>query len=200
MAKFISYLVLSCLVVAILSCNKSTNQTDKTAFTKVDSLTETYLLIQDSLLHAWNVMVWDEKEKIEAMHDILHLMQKQSGFDTNQLIALEQRLEQLNRIRFTQKSLANSYVIEEYDFASNSLVSEIISLAEADVEFIKNEKASKLVDKVKMAEQRVNTYRQEYDIAAQRYNQFLERNEKYLHEIDKEHSGEKRALFQMASE
>lgn len=201
MIRVISYFISSCLLVAVFSCNRSqSNQKEKTSFTKVDSLTETYLLIQDSLLHTWNVMVWDEKEKIEAMHDILHLMHKQSNFDDHQLISLEQRLEQLNRIRFTQKSLANPYVIEEYDFASNSLVSEIISLAEADENFIKNEKASKLVDKVKMAEQRVNRYRDEYDNVAQRYNLFLEMHEKYLRDIDKDHSGEKRALFQMASE
>ncbi len=145
-------------------------------------------------------MAWDEKDKIKAMHNLLHLMQKKDGFDDEQLITLEQRLEQLDRIRFTQKSLANSYVIEEYDFASNSIVSEILSLVESDTDFIKSEDVQKYIDKVKMADQRVVDYRSQYDQIAARYNRFIELNKDYLKEIDRDHSGEKRALFRMAAE
>lgn len=197
MIKSVVYIAVLLFLGLSISCTQSKRQ-ERTSFTKADSLTESYLNLEDSLLHAWNVMAWDERDKIKAMYGILHLMQDQAGFDKQQLNALEQRLEQLDRIRFTQKSLANSYVIEEYDFASNSLVSEILSLAESDDELIKNEKAQKLVDKVKIAEQRVNAYREEYDRIANRYNQFIERNEKYLEDID--HQGEKKALFQMAAE
>jgi hypothetical protein len=201
MTKRVVYIMLSVLLGVLLSCSgPKSKRHGETTFTKIDSLTETYLTLQDSLLHAWNVMAWDEKDKIKAMHGILHMLQEQGDFDDQQLIALEQRLEQLDRIRFTQKSLANSYVIEEYDFASNSLVSEIVSLAEANIELIENEKVQVLVDKVKLAEQRVNDYRNDYDRIAERYNLFLERNEKYLNEIDADQNGQKRALFQMASE
>lgn len=200
-ANHIYYFLLFGFAIATLSCSKNQSGNPiNTAYTKTDSLTETYLAIQDSLLHAWNVMAWDEKEKVENMHGILQLMQKKEGFDSEQLAALAHRLDQLNRIRFTQKSLANSFVIEEYDFASNSLVSEIMSLAEADPEFIKNEKAQKLVDKVKIAEQRVMDYREAYDKVAMRYNLFIERNDKYLQEIDKSHTGEKKALFQATAQ
>lgn len=197
MIKSVVYIAVLLFWGLSISCTQSKRQ-ERTSFTKADSLTESYLNLEDSLLHAWNVMAWDERDKIKAMYGILHMMQDQAGFDQQQLNALEQRLEQLDRIRFTQKSLANSYVIEEYDFASNSLVSEILSLAESNDELIKNEKAQKLVDKVKIAEQRVNIYREEYDRIANRYNQFIEHNEKYLKDID--HRGEKKALFQMASE
>lgn len=197
MIKSIVYIAVGLILSLSLSCTKSKRQ-DKTSFTKADSLTESYLNLEDSLLHAWNVMAWDERDKIKAMHEILHMMQEQDGFEKDLLKALGQRLDQLDRIRFTQKSLANSYVIEEYDFASNSLVSEIISLAESSDELIMNEKAQKLIDKIKLAEQRVNDYRDEYDKIAIRYNQFIERNEKYLKDLD--HTGEKKALFQMASE
>jgi len=182
-----------------MSCNKQQANHNKTTFTKIDSLTETYLILQDSLLHAWNVMAWDEKEKTKAMHSLIHLMHQKEEFDNQQLITLEQRLDQLDRIRFTQKSLANNYVIEEYDFASNSLVSEILSLAEADTEFIKNVTAQRLVDKVKTTDQRVDEYRAQYDQAATRYNMFIERNKLYIKEIDKDYTGHKWALFHMDS-
>lgn len=188
------------VVVAFCSsaCHSPQPRENTTSFTKIDSLTETYLILQDSLLHAWNVMVWDEQEKTKAMHGLLHLMHDQEGFDDQQLITLEQRLGQLDRIRFTQKSLANSYVIEEYDFASNSLVSEILSLAEADSEFIKNIQVQRLVDKVKITDQRVSEYRSSYDRVATIYNEFLEKYGDYLRDLDKDYAGEKRALFHMA--
>ena len=186
-------------IVGLVSCNAPPANQGKTTFTRIDSLTETYLVLQDSLLHAWNVMAWDEKEKTKAMHGLIHLMHQKDGFDDGQLATLEQRLDQLERIRFTQKSLANNYVVEEYDFASNSLVSEILSLAEADPEFIKNATAQRLVDKVKLTDQRVDEYRGQYDQAAMRYNTFLEKNKSYMKEIDNSNTGEKKALFHMDS-
>lgn len=198
MIKKASYIVLITSLIWLLSCNKQQATQQKTTFTKIDSLTETYLILQDSLLHAWNVMVWDEKEKTKAMHGLIQMMHQKEEFDDKELVTLEQRLDQLDRIRFTQKSLANNYVIEEYDFASNSLVSEILSLAEADTEFVKNMAAQRLIDKVKMCEQRVGEYRSQYDRVASRYNAFLEKNKDYIKEIDKDYTGEKRALFRMA--
>ncbi len=200
MIKKASYIVCITSITWLLSCNQQQANQQKTTFTKVDSLTETYLILQDSLLHAWNVMAWDEKEKTKAMHGLIHLMYQKKEFNDQQLITLEQRLDQLDRIRFTQKSLANNYVIEEYDFASNSLVSEILSLAEADPDFIKDVAAQKLVDKVKMTDQRVGELRAQYDMAASRYNAFLEKNNNYIKEIDKDYTGEKWALFHMASD
>lgn len=197
MIKKESYIALLIFVTFLLSCSQQQANHEGTTFTKIDSLTETYLILQDSLLHAWNVMAWDEKEKTKAMHGLIHLMHQKEEFDDQQLATLEQRLDQLDRIRFTQKSMANNYVIEEYDFASNSLVSEILSLAEADPEFIKNVAVQRLVDKIKLTDQRVNEYRSEYDRAATRYNTFLERNENYIKKIDKDYTGEKWALFHM---
>lgn len=200
MTRKLPHFILAGLLACLLACTNRQPRQEKTSFTKVDSLTETYLMLQDSLLHAWNVMAWDEKEKTKAMHNVIHLMEEDRGFDSKTLVTLEQRLDQLDRIRFTQKSLANGYVIEEYDFASNSLVSEILSLAEADPRFIENIVVQRWVDKIKTTDQRVDEYRTNYDAIAIKYNQFLDRNKMYLHEIDKDCSGEKRALFRMASE
>ena len=48
----------------LLSCVRSTVSNEKTRFTHVDSLTETYLNLQDTLLHSWNVLAKDEQEKL----------------------------------------------------------------------------------------------------------------------------------------
>jgi hypothetical protein len=43
----------------------------------------------------------------------------------------------------------------------------------------------------------VGEYRSQYDKIASRYNAFLEKNNDYIKEIDKDYNGEKYALFQM---
>ncbi|MGE0772292.1 MAG: LemA family protein [Cyclobacteriaceae bacterium] len=181
-----------------ISCSNP-NQRVGHDFTRADSLTEHYLTLQDSILHAWNVMIRDEKEKIKNMHELIRLMEK-SGSELAELKSLEQRIQQLEKIRFTQKSLSNPYVIDEYDFASGSIIAELISMAEVDPATINNPKIQKLVDQIKAAEQRVSMYRTEYDRVVADFNAFLEDHGSSLDEIDAEVDSHKKPLFQVASE
>lgn len=188
-----------CWALGSVACGVKNVAEKRGDFTKIDSLTENYLTLQDSMLQAWNVMVKDENEKIRAMHDLLHTLLAAPQEDKDRLVSLEQRLSQLERIRFTQKSMSNPHVVEEYDFSSNSLISELITLAEADPTFAGNTALQTMVDRIRTADQRVNIYRADYDDAAVDFNQFLEHNKAYLNEIDQTDSPQKRALFQMAS-
>ncbi len=186
--------------VFIIGCGEKKAPTQDTAFTKVDSLTDYYLAIQDSMLQAWNMMTHDDNEKILAMHNLVHELMITNFTDKDILITYEERLEQLKHLRYTQKSMANPDVVEEYDFASNSLVSELISLAESRTEFTYNTTLQKLADDIRLADQRVDTYREEYDIITLHYNRFLEQNNKFLKEIDPNQSFEKKPIFQMVSD
>ena len=145
-------------------------------------------------------MVKDENEKLRSMHDLLQSMNGSDLFDKSQVVTLEQRLEQVERIRFNQKTMFNTHLVEEYDFASNSLISEIISLVESNSAFIQTKELQPLIDNIKEADQRVNYYRSNYDSVAQKFNDFLEKNKIYLKDLDQSSTPEKRPLFQMASE
>ncbi len=183
----------------IICCGEKKNTPQDTAFTKVDSLTDYYLAIQDSMLQAWNVMTHDDNEKILAMHNLVHELMITNFTDKDILISYEERLDQLKHMRYTQKSMANRDVVEEYDFASNSLVSELVSLAESRTEFTYNTTLQKLADDIRSADQRVDTYREEYDIITLHYNQFLDQQNKFLKEIDPNQTFEKKPIFQMVS-
>lgn len=198
MKRYLAYL-LWVPIIAAISCQQSHRGDEKT-FTKADSLTETYLILQDSMLHSWNVMIKDEREKIKALHALVKLMKELTDIDEQQLHAIEQRIDQLERIRFTQKSLGNPYLIDEYDFASGSVISEILSLAEVDPATINHAKLQKLVDQIKAADQRVLMYRSAYDKITQRFNEFIETNRNSLHEIDAEVESDAKPLFQATSE
>jgi hypothetical protein len=189
-----------CISATLICCGDKKAPIQQATFTKVDSLTDYYLAIQDSMLQAWNMMTHDDNEKIASMHNLVHELMLTNAGDKELLISFEQRLEQLKHLRYTQKSMANTDVVEEYDFASNSLVSELISLAESRTEFPYNTTLQKLVEDIRSADQRVNNYRMEYDMITMNYNQFLEKEKSFLNEIDQNQSFEKKPLFQMVAE
>jgi len=186
--------------IALIGCtgNKNTAEDQPARFTKADSVAETYLELQDSMLNSWNRMINDDNHKIKAMKNLLHELTIAGKYDPEQVNSLEQRLEQLSRIRYTPRTMSNSDVVEEYDFASNSIVSELISMTESHPAFAYNETMQALVEKIRSADQRVTIYRDEYDRVAHRFNNFLERNKEYLGEIEVD-TAQKKPLFQMVS-
>jgi hypothetical protein len=193
-------IVISCCVFSLFNCGEKKESVQQTAFTKSDSLTETYLALQDSILMVWNIMVVDDNQKVKAMHTLVHELMISGKTDIDELVAIEQRLEQLNSLRYTQETMANADVVEEYDFATTSLISEMISIAESRVEYTSNTNLQKLANNIKIADDRVNIYREEYDDIIVKYNNFLEENQKYLKEIDTHHTPEKKPVFEMNAE
>jgi septal ring factor EnvC (AmiA/AmiB activator) len=195
---FSALLLIACGLIALTGCQKKAPV--QTGFTKVDSLTETYLALQDSMLQAWNTMIHDDNRKIKAMKHLLHELNVSVPEKRDELKSYEERLNDLMSMRYDQHSMSNTEMVTEYDFASNSLVTELVSLAESQKEFAYNTMIQKLVDSIRAADQRVNNYRDEYDIIASRFNRFIERYEGMLRDIDQDSSLEKKPLFEMASE
>jgi len=192
--------MLICCLAGWAACTKHTTMREGKAYTQLDSLTDTYLNLQDSLLITWNVMARDENEKLHAIQELLQSMGISGFFSKTDVEALEQRLGQVERIRFNQKTMSNPHVVEEYDFASNSLISEIVSMAESNPAFIQKKEFQSRIDYIKVADQRVEYYRADYDYIAQKFNLFLDKYQTQLKEIDQSGLNEKRPLFQMASD
>ena len=165
---------------------------------KDDVVKNYYEAYQDSLVECWNIMISDDNHKIVAMRNLLQELKSTTGEDHEQLERFEEQLDQLTRLRYTQKSMANSDVIEEYDFATTSLVQELISLAESKTDFGHNVTLQKLVDDIRLADERVNNYRAEYDEIVSKYNHFVAMNKPYLTGISRD-SLKQKHLFQMVS-
>lgn len=188
-------------LLAFLGCQeKKTTEQSEVHFTKEDSLTERYLLLQDSMLHAWNLMMNDDNQKLKSMQHLIHEMTIGRQAEEHELVSLQERLEQLWRIRFTQRTMANPDVIEEYDFASNSLVVELVALANSAPNFEQNTTLQSLTESITMADQRVLIHRADYDEIVNRYNTFLRDNKELIKNIDKNSSLEKKPLFGMSDE
>lgn len=192
--------LLLCILLLLTGCGHSRTESDANNFTKADSVTESYLALQDTMLQAWNTMMYDDNRKIRAMDHLLDELWRINPEIRDEVRSLRERLDHLLEMRYDQISITNPSLVSEYDFASNSLVTEIISLAEAQKEFAYNEALQKLSDSIRASDQRVITYRQEYDRMASRFNAFIEQYKEVLEEIDSQTFVQKKPLFEMAAE
>jgi hypothetical protein len=186
------------VLLACCACGEK-QESAPVRFTKADSLMDTYLSLEDSLLNVWNMMINDDNRKIQAMQNLAHELRVSAAADPATLDAYEIRLKRLKNVRYTQQTMANPDVITEYDFASNSLITELISIAEMQKQFAYNTTLQKLVDQVRIADERALSYRNAYDEIASRYNEFVVNNHRFLEESETD-SLEQKPLFQFASE
>ena len=178
-----------------MGCGSNTNTAERTFFTKEDSITDTYLTLQDTLHNAWNILIKDESQKVKDLNTLVEHLMMGDQFEKSTLTSLDERIHQLVNIRITPKSLANPYVVDEYDFACNSIVAEVLALAETKPELMTDKYVQKLVDNIRNADQRVSLFRENYDSIAELFNSFLESNREMLKEIDRKFNLEKRPLF-----
>lgn len=190
--------MLVCCFILLTGCGKKP-ENNPTTFTKADSLTDFYLLLQDSMLRSWNMMMNDDNQKIVAMHNLLQELMLLSSESDEQYAAYKNQLDRLADMRYDRTSLAKPDIVEEYDFASNLLVNELVSLAESSPDFAYNRKMQQLVEHIRIADQRVNVFREEYDAVTARYNAFIQANQSYLADIAATDSMDVKPLFQMSS-
>lgn len=192
-----SFTGFSCLVtlfIACSSCNFRKADVSPHSFTKTDSLTEQYLVFQDSMLQSWNSMINDDNFKIRRMKSLLQQLKTLNQHNPEILNLLDQRLTQLETMRYDQKTMIRSEVIEEYNFLTNSLITELSTLAESIDSPDKKELRTSL-DEIKSADRRVAVHHRNYDQIAIAYNQFIDINKIYIEEGDKDISLEKKPLF-----
>jgi len=193
-------LAAAALALFLSSCSGDKNTQAETTFTSADSITDRYLQFQDSMLHTWNLLVNDDTRKFRSMHKLLHEMMTTGNHDQEELIALEQRLNKLSGLSITQESIADATLVEEYDFTTSSLVTELLSLARSHESFAQNQTLHNMVQEIILIDQRVENNRRHYDAIADEYNRFLEDHLEQVIEIELGVPVKRKPLFEMAAE
>ena len=194
-----NYAFLLCVTITLLCGCGSTTQPAQGTFTKADSLTDHYLSLQDSVHQLWNIMTNEENQKIEALHHLLHELSVSNPADMQNLSSLQERLNQLIRMRYTQKTMHNPDVVTEYDLASQVLTDDLMATALAKKEYYYNKTLQKLVNTIEEAQTRAGACRMQYDTIVSIYNNFIEKNEGSLRQTDESLSLEKKARFRVIS-
>ncbi|GIV36079.1 MAG: hypothetical protein KatS3mg032_0458 [Cyclobacteriaceae bacterium] len=184
--------------LVLLCCRKQQEQV--THFTRADSVTHQYLEFKDSLMDTWNLLLHEDNSRIAAVKRVIQELQASEATDRDFLNALMGRADQLLRIRFTPKTLSNTDVIEEYDFAATSVITEAIAASERLPDFASRQQLQEQINQIRRHDSLLQAYRLKYDRIATRYNAFLDLNKEILKEIDKTATDDKRPLFHLAEE
>ncbi|MEJ0032079.1 MAG: hypothetical protein WDO15_17645 [Bacteroidota bacterium] len=119
------------VVLAAIACACSTSNSvhEHTAnFSKVDSLTDAYLVLSDSLLLSWNRIVSTEMDKSRTLQEIINDLDNASLLSDELRESFQVRMEQLEKARFTQETVGDEQIVEDYDLAFQSLVNDLESL------------------------------------------------------------------------
>lgn len=190
------------LFVGVCCCKgPETHLQSNIKFTKVDSLTERYLNLEDSILYAWNTLINEDNHKIRLMHDLVHELLVSGEYEESRekLIMLENQLNMLSGMKITPESIRDSDLIQDYDSASHTIVMELIAITESYERNADNRKVQKIINAIRETNLRSDINRSNYDWVAGQFNNFIERNKEYLSDKDQNLAVEKKPLFQMTS-
>jgi hypothetical protein len=176
------------LIIFAASCSTSSTLHERTQFSRTDSLTEIYLVLQDSLLQSWNRIVSMEMSRNETLGNIINDLQRSTVITEEEWTGYQASLEQLERIRFTQKNMIDPHVIEEYDKASTELVKQISLLS---IESARLQKAASDLESYHASNLQ---HRLTYDSIAREFNTFIQNNSTDL-SLDSNLRLEKKPLF-----
>ena len=188
------------LAIACVGCSSNKNRDGITSFTKIDSLRANFLAINDSLLHSWQVMIKDDNEKLDDMSRLLDEISYTNNYDETKLKDYRHRIDTLKAMRYNQKTMWDSKLIDQYDETSHYLVNDLLTYAENHPDYSRFPTMATLVQDIRQAHQRVLYFRIDYDEYAKEYNKFVTSYQGLLSEIDNTCDGKKKALFQLAVE
>ena len=144
-------------------------------------------VLRDSVDLKWRSMTDSDDQKIGVTRLLLRELKGQRGIDAGQLQGLEQANARLKARRYTQQTMANSALIDQYDTAQDSLLHALYPVA-APNGAAPTENARNFVEGLQQLDGGVVGFRVQYDRAAHQYNDYLK-----LHQAELESLGGKYA-------
>lgn len=198
--KSLSLLSVLFIFTAISCNNHPDKKTAVTDFNEIDSLRATFLTIEDSLVHTWNVMINDDNRKMKSLYRLVQEVVFAGGVDTTITNNLLQQVKQLKSKRYTSKTMADSDLIDYYDSSSNALVNSIITLATSHEEFERNIVMNEMIDEINQAEGKILFFRLDYDDVAKIHNIFIAEHKELMKDINSEYNPDKLPVFELPTE
>lgn len=196
-AQLIGLSFVMLFLLFISSCEKAKEK--EVSQRELDSLGMALTVIEDSLDRIWNRMIEDDNQKMADAKRLLEEISYTNQYNPIQFDSLQKSLVNLQKIRYSNVSMENSVLIDDYDSSSNKVMNEIIILASSHPEFQKYPLMKELISDIQKANARVLRHRIDYDYAAKQYNQFIDENKEQLEQIDSLENLKKKPLFELAS-
>ena len=178
--KFVSVLL---VVFMIYGCTRNDKKSTYLSSKKLDSLKSHYELLNSEVSLNWSVMIEDDNEKLFSMKRLLEEVSYTGAYNVKQFNQLIEELEVLKLNRYSQETMTNSRLIDDYDSMSNQIISEVIDFAQHHPEFDRYPLMSELTNEIMESQYNVLHHRIRYDKAVDDYNYFLEENEAIINQI-----------------
>lgn len=193
------------VVITLNSCDTKPKIEEKPA-TPVSVLSADSLKIQadavnDSLDLAWKKMERNDSTILADMKRLLQEVSYTPKHDIIKLKQLEQKLATLQTKLYTKESMADSRAIDNYDSASDSLVSDLAVFASSTPQIEKYTLIKELLNEISVANsaQTVATNRAHYDNWAKEYNKIVIENADGLKKLGEPYASMKvKPLFAIA--
>jgi hypothetical protein len=170
---------LKTIVVALLvltgcaaSCKRDSSKTTVTSPAAASEVKAQLAVLRDSVDLKWRNMTESDDQKIGITRLLLRELQGRPGIDAAQLQNLEQANNRLKTTRYTQQSMANSELINQYDSAQIALLKDLYPVAAPNGN-APTENARNFVEGIQQLDAGVVAFRVQYDRAAKQYNDYL---------------------------
>lgn len=186
--KSFAPIALGIVVLSAMSCSSSSSIHERTNFSKTDSLTDAYLVLNDSLLQSWNRIVQDEIEKSRTLQELFNDLDEEHQLSEDIRTSILSRMEALDAMRFDQHDMIDPQVVEDYDKAWTSLVNDIASAS-------KTASVKATIDWFDWMKKNTDRHRNYYDSLASTFNEFVSRNKSSLMEFNTENQLDPKPLF-----
>jgi hypothetical protein len=176
------------LTACAASCKRDGSKTAVIDPASTAAVKTQFDVLRDSVDIKWRNMTESDDQKIGVTKLLLRELQAQAGADKTQLQGLERANARLKTRRYTQETMANSDLIDQYDTAQDSLFRALLPVAAPNGN-APTENARNFVEGLQQLDAGVVGFRVQYDRAAQDYNNYVK-----LHQAEIQSLGGKYAL------
>jgi hypothetical protein len=173
--KNLSLMGIAVVTAFACACSSSNSIHEHTSFSRADSLTDAYLVLSDSVLQSWNRIVGNEMDKTRTLQELIEDLDHANLLSDEVRESFQVRIEQLDKIRFTQENIEDEQVVEDYDLAVQSIIDDIARISNTDTRAA-----------FKYFQENSITNRMSYDSLARTFNEFLKENRNALKEVGNE--------------
>ncbi len=191
------FLLAGMATYSIYSCeSKKSASMDQQA---VDSLLIRYQVLSDSVDHSWAVMIADDDDKHLLMKRLLLEVSYTNNYDKQRFEELNGSLDRLQSMRYDQKTMRDSDMIDAYDSATFELADQIFLFARSHPRFEDFPLMAELIEDINAKNNFILIYRIHYDNWVKELNSFIESNREILLNEDPSLEAETMPLFALPS-
>lgn len=186
--KNLSLIGLAVMALFACACSSSNSIHEHTRFSKADSLTDAYLVLSDSVLQSWNRIVGNEMDKSRTLEELINDLDNAQLLTDEVRESFAVRIDQLEKIRFTQETIADRQIVEDYDLALQSIIDDVAKLSQSP-----GSPDANAMFKYLQENSLVN--RLSYDSLARSFNEFVQKNKEALANIEMGQELDEKPLF-----